>query len=366
VTTQTLQGTPTDPREAERAELRSLLGCDRPAPLVPAAESAPPVVPVAGAAISSGADRSEPAPSAAPALDAVYAVQRPGAVERGEIAPAGRDPFPALLVRPTPRRATGAAVVLVPGHGAGMRALVGPGDAYHGAIVQRLADRGITVLVPEMISFGERRTPPAPGAEPYGPAESSCAVDAARHLLHGTPVLGARVADASAAAAALRALPGIDPLRVGVAGGSGGGAVALLLAAVDTAIPAALVANFFSSFAASIAARPHCPCNIVPGLLPAFEMADIAALLAPRTLVLEAGEADPLFPIAAARESFARLEGLWAARGPDGADAADQADVAVLERDRGTLSGHPSLVVSAARHRLVGEESVDLLAAALA
>jgi dienelactone hydrolase len=365
VTTQTLQGMPTDPHEAERAELRSLLGCDRPGAPVSAAESAPPVAPVAGAANSSGAERSEPAPSAAPVFDAVDAVQRSGAMERVEIAPAGRDPFPALL-RPAPGRATGAAVVLVPGHGAGMRALVGSGDAYHGAVVQRLADRGITVLVPEMISFGERRTPPAPGAEPYGPAESSCAVDAARHLLHGAPVLGARVADASAAAAALRALPGIDPLRVGVAGGSGGGAVALLLAAVDTAIPAALVANFFSSFAASIAARPHCPCNIVPGLLPAFEMADIAALVAPRTLVLEAGEADPLFPIDAARESFARLEGLWAAGGPDGADASGRADVATRERARGALPGHPSLVVSAAGHRLVGEESVDLLAAALA
>lgn len=366
MTTQTLQGMPTDPREAERAELRSLLGCDRPGAPVPAAESAQPVVPVAGAANSSGVDRSDPAPSAAQVFDAVGAVQRSGAMARVEIAPAGRDPFPGLLLRPAPGRATGAAVVLVPGHGAGMRTLVGPGDAYHGAVVQRLADRGITVLVPEMISFGERRTPPAPGAEPYGPAESSCAVDAARHLLHGTPVLGARVADASAAAAALRALPGIDPRRVGVAGGSGGGAVALLLAALDTAIPAALVANFFSSFAASIAARPHCPCNIVPGLLPAFEMADIAALVAPRALVLEAGEADPLFPIAAARESFARLEGLWAVGGADGADASGRADVATPERARGTLPGHPSLVVSSAGHRLVGEESVDLLAAALA
>ncbi|WP_152352564.1 hypothetical protein [Brachybacterium subflavum] len=348
MTTQTPQGTPTDPREAERAELRSLLGCDRPGALVPAAAPAP------TAALVSGADRFDPAPPGSPA---------PPGPEDVQVAPADRDPFPALLLRPAPHRATGAAVVLVPGHGAGMRAVVGPGDAYHGAILQRLDDRGITVLVPEMISFGERRTPPAPGAEPYGPAESSCAVDAARHLLHGIPLLGARVADASAAAAALRDLPGIAPERVGVAGGSGGGTVALLLAAADTAIPAALVANYFSSFAASIAARPHCPCNIVPGLLPAFEMADIAALVAPRTLVLEAGEADPLFPIEAARESFARLEGLWGASLSDSTDATDGTH---LEKTCPAPSEHPALVVSTAGHRLVGQESVDLLAAALA
>ncbi|MCG7310391.1 dienelactone hydrolase family protein [Brachybacterium sp. ACRRE] len=326
--TQTDQAPPPDPREAARARLRALLGCDGPGALAPAAHLVGPASPVPG-----------PGPDAGPEAPA------PGEPAAVQVAPEGRDPFPALLKRPAPGRASGAAVVLVPGHGAGMRALVGDGDAYHGAIARRLVDRGVAVLVPEMISFGQRRTPPAPGAAPYGPAESSCAVDAARYLLHGSPVLGARVADASAAVSALRSRADVDAERVGVVGGSGGGAVALLLAALDTRLRAALVANFFSSFAASIAARPHCPCNVVPGLLPAFEMAEIAALVAPRSLVLEAGEADPLFPIAAARASFARLE----------ADREGARDVG-----RGAR-----LVVTDAGHRLVGEESVDLLMDAL-
>ena len=53
----------------------------------------------------------------------------------------------------------------------------------------------------------------------------------------------------------------------------------------------------------------------VEGLLPELEMADIAALVAPRPLVIEAGERDPLFPIIATREAFSLLPPVWEARG---------------------------------------------------
>lgn len=223
--------------------------------------------------------------------------------------------IPAFLLRPPPEKATGAAVVLVAGHGRGIDDLVAtePADGYHDALAHKLVRAGLTVLCPEMISFGRRRVPPPAGVAAWAPEENTCGIDAARHLLHGSPVLGRRVADARAAVQALRALPGVDPERVAVAGGSGGGAVALLLAAVDETVAAALVATYFSSFAASIASIRHCPCNIVPGLLPGLEMADIAALIAPRALVIEAGECDHIFPIAATREAFAQLGPVWEA-----------------------------------------------------
>ncbi len=171
--------------------------------------------------------------------------------------------IPALLLRPAPERDTGAGMVLVAGHGPGIVGLVDREDGYHHGLAHDLAAAGVTVLCPEMISFGSRRTGPV-----GPPEESSCRVDAARFGLHGRPVLGRRVADAAAAVAALRGQPGVDPARVAVAGGSGGGAVALMLAAADEDVAGALVATYLSSFAASIAALPHCPCNIVPGLLP--------------------------------------------------------------------------------------------------
>lgn len=249
--------------------------------------------------------------------------------------------IPALLLRPAPEAATGTGVVLVAGHGRGIDDLVrtDPVDEYHDGLAHKLAAAGVTVLCPEMVSFGRRRVPRPEGAAPYAPGESSCTVDAARHLLHGRPVLGRRVADARAAVTALRQVPGVEAQRVAVVGGSGGGAVSLLLAAVDTSIAAALVATYFCTFEASICSISHCPCNIIPGLLPDLEMADIAALVAPRPLILEAGERDPIFPIDATRAAFAQLGPVWEAHG----------------------AAPPQLVVTDGAHAFRAEASLDAL-----
>ena len=255
------------------------------------------------------------------------------------------EPIPAFLLRPDASAANGAAVVLIAGHGRGIDDLVrtDPVDEFHDGLAHKLVRDGFTVLCPEMLSFGRRRFPRAAGQVPYEAAENSCGIDAARFLLHGRPLMGRRVADARTAVEALRRLPGIDPERVGVAGGSGGGAVSLLLAASDPTIPAALVASYFCSFAASLCSIRHCPCNIIPGLLPELEMADIAALVAPRALILEAGERDHIFPIAATRESFARLAPVWEALG----------------------ARPPELVVTERGHAFVGERSREALGEAL-
>lgn len=279
-------------------------------------------------------------------LESIPSAPATGAPEEVRILAADGVSIPAFLLRPAPDVASGAGVVLVAGHGRGIDDLVrtDPSDEYHEGLAHKLVRAGFTVLCPEMISFGRRRVPRPVGSEPYAPAENSCGIDAARLLLHGRPVMGHRAADARAAVQALRQLPGVDPARVGVAGGSGGGAVALLLAAADTSIAAALVATYFCSFEASLCAIRHCPCNIIPGLLPELEMADIAALVAPRPLILEAGERDHIFPIAATRESYAQLAPAWEAHG----------------------AVPPELVVTDGGHAFRAERSLEALVQALA
>jgi dienelactone hydrolase len=263
--------------------------------------------------------------------------------------------IPAWLLIPRAERSNDAAVVAFAGHGRGIDALVDdsrPTGDYHGGVARKLQAAGFTVLCPELTSFGRRRTPGPANPENANPentsaentrAENSCQVDAMRGLLTGRPVLGRRVADACAAVAATRALPWVDPSRVGLLGGSGGGAVALFTAALDDKVPAVVVANYLSSFTASICAVPHCICNAVPDLLTWFEMADIAAMLAPRGLIIEAGSADPIFPIAATQATYAELVEVWSSLGEP----------------------IPELVVTNAGHQFLADAAIALLATRL-
>lgn len=275
---------------AKREKLRDLLGWTRLAPQTPA--------------------RVRPAPRTGGSLPAA---QPPEPLDVA-VELADGTTIPSFLLRPAPDRANGAGVVLIAGHGRGIDALVDrtTTDEFNAGTAHAFAAAGYTVLCPEMLSFGRRRHARPAGAVPYTPEENSCGIDAARLMLAGIPVMGRRAADAAAAHQALGALPGVDPDCVAVAGGSGGGAVALLLAAAEPKVAAALVAAYFCTFEASLCSVRHCPCNIIPGILPDFEMADIAALIAPRPLIIEHGERDHIFPIDATREAFSRLPAVWA------------------------------------------------------
>ena len=48
----------------------------------------------------------------------------------------------------------------------------------------------------------------------------------------------------------------------------------------------------------------HCPCNFVPGIRKFFDMGDVCALVAPRSLVVACGDEDPIFPFDGVKESF--------------------------------------------------------------
>ena len=96
---------------------------------------------------------------------------------------------------------------------------------------------------------------------------------------------------------------------------SGGGMHTLFSAAIDIRIRAAVISGYFSTFQHSILAMHHCACNFVPGLAKFGEMYDLAGLLAPRPLLVEAGTHDPIFPIDAVRASVERAQAVYAAFG---------------------------------------------------
>ena len=84
-----------------------------------------------------------------------------------------------------------------------------------------------------------------------------------------------------------------------------GGTLALFLAAYDNRVAAAVVSGYLSSWAASHAIPFNmCGSQVLPGVLGRLEHLDIAALVAPRPMLVETGTDDPIFPAEVARKPW--------------------------------------------------------------
>lgn len=203
------------------------------------------------------------------------------------------------------------AVVACHGHGYGSREIVGlakdgsvsaePGYQRNFAI--ELVKRGFVVIAPELLGFGDRRMK----AE-YDRGEYSSCHSISTYLLQmGHTMAGHRVYEAKRAIDYLAAMDIVDANRIGMMGISGGGLVTTFAAALDDRVKAAVVSGYINTFKDSILGIHHCVDNYVPGLQRHAEMPDIACLIAPRPLLVEAGTEDPIFPIAATFEAYDRI-----------------------------------------------------------
>ena len=133
-------------------------------------------------------------------------------------------------------------------------------------------------------------------------------------LIGMTPV-GLRTWDAMRAVDFLEARPEVDASRIGVAGLSGGGTTSLFFAARDERIKLAMVAGYFCTFRDSIYSIHHCICNCVPHMMEWGEMPDVAALIAPRPLLVISGSKDDIFPIDATKRAYAALANTYGVLG---------------------------------------------------
>ncbi len=83
--------------------------------------------------------------------------------------------------------------------------------------------------------------------------------------------------------------------RIGCAGLSGGGLQTLWAAALDKRIKCAVISGYLYGYKESLLdMHTNCSCNYVPHLYEYVDMGDIAALIAPRPLLVETGTEDPL------------------------------------------------------------------------
>ncbi len=237
---------------------------------------------------------------------------------RGYMAAADELAVPFYLLEPDPTPAEKMGVCLAAhGHGPGKvlpvgiapdehaRKLIDEGERDYGVQAVR---QGYLTICPDWRGFGELML-----AEDVNAGRSGCWQLAMRGMQLGRPLLGQRVSDAMQLLDWALARNDVDRRRVVMTGNSGGGTMTLFASAVDRRITAAAPSCYFCTFADSIMAMWHCPCNFVPGIQAVAEMADLGGLIAPRPMLIIAGTKDTIFPIDGVRAGFAALRRIYAA-----------------------------------------------------
>jgi dienelactone hydrolase len=189
------------------------------------------------------------------------------------------------------------AVLCLHGHGQGKEMVVTKGNPQDYGV--RYVERGYVVLAPDHIGFGER------AEEAGGDATKGYRLVWLKLQLLGLTVMGLRLWDLLRALDLLQSLPEVIPERLGCCGLSLGGELTLYLAALDERVRVAVISGFLNTFRQTFYAVEHCNCGYIPGILKYAEMGDIAALIAPRPLLVETGKRDAGFPTSGALEAYA-------------------------------------------------------------
>ena len=226
----------------------------------------------------------------------------------------------------TPRGAPPAAgwpvMICLQGHSTGMHISLGRAkfegdqagiDGGRDLALQALR-RGMAALVMEVRCFGLRQDGRPSGIQ-MGIA--GCRHAAMAALLLGRTAIGERCWDIARAIDLVEsgALGSLDARRIGITGNSGGGTLSYWAACLDERIAACMPSCYFCPMADSIGRIGHCECNYVPGALLEFDLPDLAGLIAPRPLVIVAGQRDEIFPVEAVRRGFRTVQRIYAAAG---------------------------------------------------
>lgn len=146
-------------------------------------------------------------------------------------------------------------------------------------------------------------------------AGSNCRSHALHCLLAGRTAMGERVSDLQRLLDWALSRPDADRRHTLVMGNSGGGVVAVYAAACDPRIATCVSSCAFCTLMGRNGAIHHCDCNAVPGILRFGEFHDIAALIAPRRLLVVHGRKDPLFPPEEIDRAVAHLRRRYAEAG---------------------------------------------------
>jgi dienelactone hydrolase len=200
-------------------------------------------------------------------------------------------------------------------------------ELYHGrSIASELARRGYVVIVIDAFYWGERRMilddDPTSYREPSRMTTANVSTFnrrsqqgeqlVARSLFTaGITWPGVALWDDLRTVDYLASRPEVDPARIGCVGLSMGGYRSFLLAALEPRIKVAVDVGWMTSFGAQI--RKHVVNTVglsfhIAGLYRYLDLPDLAALVAPRPLMVINGSKDTLFAPDGVRAAFEKIE----------------------------------------------------------
>ncbi len=168
---------------------------------------------------------------------------------------------------------------------------------FNGDYGVQLVRRGYVVFCPDARGFGERRERNFWSDDPEVYMDRGCLTCTQLNRLAialGQSLLGMWVWDLMRLLDYAETCPECNGERIGSVGLSGGGLQTLWLAALDERVKAAVVSGYFYGFKEALLESVQCSCNYVPGVLTLVDVSDLGALVAPRPLMIETGNADPL------------------------------------------------------------------------
>lgn len=243
--------------------------------------------------------------------------------ERGAVVPCY------LLVPDTGKEKYPVAIILQ-GHSSGFHNSIGvPKNDSDKVYIETRGDFGVqavkngyAALCVEQRAMGERTT------TRHTFDSHMCEFPSLVASILGRTTLGERVWDIQRAIDVLPCFDMLDTDKILVTGNSGGGTMSFYATCLEDRIKLSAPSCAFCSYEKSILAKYHCACNYIPRAYQYFEMQDLAALIAPRNLVIFAGEKDPGFLIDGVKTGFETVKKIYQKE-----NVADKCKLVVTERD---------------------------------
>ena len=208
---------------------------------------------------------------------------------------------PAYVLEPKDADEHTPVILCLHGHGYGVRDIVGlrEEESYQKKFALAACKEKMIAIAPELAGFGELRLPEE--LEGGDEQDSSCHRLTVNLLACGRSLLGMRVNQVLQALNVAEKMYAGHP--IGIMGISGGGTISLLSMALDNRIQAGVISGYANTFRDSILAMHHCVDNYWADMVGQMEMPDLLCTIAPRPMLWETGNNDPIYPQRAAMKA---------------------------------------------------------------